>query len=48
MVAWLILAIVVLVFATVMAGLWHEAVRPLNETDEFCSRNDTELDRAGL
>lgn len=45
MVAWLILAVVVLIFACVMAGLWREAVRPLTETDEFCSRMDAELDR---
>lgn len=35
---------VVLVFFTVMAALWREAFRPLDETDALCARVDQDLD----
>jgi hypothetical protein len=43
MFAWLVLAVVVLVFASIMIALWVEAFRPLDETDEYCARVDEAL-----
>lgn len=45
MVGHVVFAAVLVLFIVVMGALYHEATRPINETDEWCSQVDIELDR---